>query len=152
MPEEGLSIPAGGAPFACDGCLEEGVESRICVAVHPLRKARYGGTPDGRPGVVVPVQLDYTNHDEVSRMLPVHDIRLVIGDERVALHGHYSATRKNDFIAPGGSRIMNLGFVVPERVIRECRRLVVECPCPGPARELLRYEFAAVERGAAAPN
>jgi hypothetical protein len=119
--------------------------------VHPLYKARYGGTPDGRPGVVVPVQFDYTNHDEVGRILPVHDIRLVIGDERVALHGYYSDTRKNDFIAPGGTRIMNLGFVVPERVIQECRRLVVECPCPGPARELLRYEFAAVEQGAA-PN
>ncbi len=152
--EEGLSTTAWELLFACDGCLEEGVESRICVAVHAPQKAHYGGgrTPDGRRGVVVPVQFDYTNHDEVSRILPVKDVRLIVGDERVALNVYYSETGKNDFIPPGGSRTLILGFVVPERVLLECRGLVVECPCPGPATELLRYEFAVAGKTAAAPN
>jgi hypothetical protein len=100
-------------------------------------------------GVIVPAQFDYTNHDQVSRILPVWDIRLVVGAERVACNVYHSETARNDFIPPGGSRIMKLGFVVAERSMRECHELVVECPCPGPASELLRYEFAATELASA---
>jgi hypothetical protein len=156
--EQVLALPGNKLAFACRDCVVPGMECRMCVAVHPLEKPLYwdGYTAEGRPGAYVPIQFEYRNDGEKRGLLPVLDVRLEVGGETFEPNRAHSDVGYNDFVLPGASRTISVGFVLAERTIRGATELAVTCPCPGNPEEHLTFGFAAIgpeaEQRAAAPN
>jgi len=144
--------------FACRECVTEHAESRVCAGIHPLEKPLYfdGYTPEGSPGVYVPVQFEYGNHGETSGLFPILEVRLATAGDTFEPNRYHSDVGYNDYVPAGGSRTISVGFVLAERRIREAAALTVTCPCPGSSAEHLTFEFVPLDQGvsatAAAPN
>lgn len=151
-------VPGGMVPLTCRSHSADQTASEVCAAVHPLEKPLYceGRTPDGRPGILVPVQLEYRNVGEVSAFLPIRRVELKVGDTSAAANVYYSDFGWVDYVSAGGSRSLTVGFVVAEEAIRAAESFVIKCPCPGSRGEFFEFEFVARgggrEHQAAAPN
>jgi hypothetical protein len=134
------------------------MECRMCVAIHPLEKPLYwdGYTAEGSPGVYIPIQFEYRNDGETRGLLPVLDVRLNVGGDTFQPNRFHSDVGYNDYVLPGASRTVSVGFVLAERTIRRTTELTITCPCPGDLDERLTFDFVAVdpatELDAAAPN
>jgi hypothetical protein len=144
--------------FSCRSCADGRAASEVCATIHPLEKRHYWGrrTFSGRTAVQVLVQMDYRNVGETPALLPIRQARLIVGGDSIEPNSHYSDFSKLDYIPPGDSRSMTVGFDAAEAVIRAVTSLAVTCPCPGDGEELLTFEFAAsggdTETSATAPH
>lgn len=143
--EQVRDTPGGTVALACRFCPADGPTSEVCAAVHPLEKPVFceGRTPDGRPGVLVPVQLEHRVVGKTKAFLSIRDAEIIVGDERIASDALYSDFGREDFAPPGGSRTTTVGFVVAEEVISAAESFVITCPCPGRPAESLEFEFVA---------
>jgi hypothetical protein len=139
------SVPEGMMAFSCRTCAGGRAASEVCATMHPLEKRHYWGrrTSGGSTAVQVTVQMDYRNVGETPGFLPIRQARLIAGDDGIEPRSYDSDFSKLDYIPPGGSRSLTVGFDVAEALIRAVTTLAVSCPCPGNDEELLTFEFAA---------
>lgn len=138
-------IPGGTVAMSCRSCPADAPTAEVCAAVHPLEKPVFceGRTPDGTPGALVPVQLEYKNVGEARAFLQIREAEILVAGTVTPSNGYYSDFGYLDYIAPGSSRTMTVGFVVDEEVIRVADSLVITCPCPGHPGESFEFEFVA---------
>lgn len=149
--EQVRDVPPRSVAMACRSCPSDGPTSKVCVAVHPLEKPIFcdGRTPDGRRGVLVPVQMEHRVVGAEKAFLSIRDAEIVVRGERIPSSIYYSDFGYEDWALPGQSRTLTVGFVVAEAVIAAADSFVIACPCPGRSDESLEFEFVAQRSDAA---
>jgi hypothetical protein len=138
-------VPRGKVALTCRSCPEGAPVADVCAALYPLENPTFcdGRTPDGRRGALVPVVLEYENRGGASAIFKIRRAEVRIGDEVVPSNIYYSDFGRDDFIPPGGSRSLTVGFVVAEEAIIAAESLVVAMPCPGSPGDSVAFEYVA---------